>query len=69
MTFVGLFGALIVTPRPGNCAPCPRRYARDYYAQRRASTKPSHTALTKGMREPWASRGKHFHLARIFAPL
>jgi len=45
MTFVGLFGALIVTPRPRDCALCPCRYARDSCAQRRASTKPWHTAL------------------------
>jgi len=45
MTFVGLFGALIVTPRPGDCAPCPCRYARDSCAQRRASTNLWHTAL------------------------
>ena len=43
--------------RPGNCAPCPGRSARDYCAQRRASTKPWYTAPTRGIREPWASGG------------
>jgi len=40
VTLLGLFGALIVIWRPGNRAPCPRRYAPGcgYCAQRRAST-------------------------------
>ena len=53
---------------PGELCPCPHRYARDYCA-RRASTKPWYTALTGGIREPWASGGKNDQFARIFAPL
>ena len=52
-----------VIRRPGNCAPCPRRYARDYCAQRRASTKPWYTALTKGIRQTLGFRdGEFFNL-------
>ena len=38
VTLLGLFGALIVIWRPGNCPLAPRRYAPGYCAQRRALT-------------------------------
>jgi len=38
LTWLGLFDALIVIRRTGNCAHCPRGYAPDYCAQRFALT-------------------------------
>jgi len=61
VTLSGLFGALVVIWRPGNRAPCPRRYPPGYCAQRRALTnhgtpsKQRHTG-TLGFR-----RGKIFN--------
>jgi len=42
---------------------------RPWFLARRASTKPWYTALTAGIREPWASGGKNVQFAQIFAPL
>jgi len=72
VTLLGLFGAtlsfgaLIVTRRPENCAPCPPSLRRDYCALRRASTKPWYTALTKGIRQTLGFRRGGFSICPNF---
>jgi len=69
VTLLGLFGATLSFGARGIVPFAPRRYAHDYCAQRRASTKPWYTALTRGIRGSWASGGKIFSLPEFCATL
>jgi len=63
------FGALIVIRRPGNCAPCHSSLRPWLLRAATRLNKSWYTALTRGIREPWALGGAKFSFARIFAPL
>ena len=60
VTLLGLFGApqsfsaLIVIRRPGNCAPCPLSLRPWLLRAATCLNKSWYTALTRGIREPWA---------------
>ena len=69
VTLLGLFGALIVIRRPGNCAPWPLSLRPWLLRSATRLNKSWYTALARGIREPWALGRKNFQFARMFAPL
>jgi len=66
VTLLGLFRALIVIRRPGNGDPCPPSLRPWLLRAATRLSKSWYTALTRGIREPWAWGGAKFSILPNF---
>jgi len=66
MTLLGLFGALIVIQRTGNCAPSPPSLRPWLLRSETRLNKSWYTALTRGIRDHWDLAEENFSILPNF---